>query len=256
MCLLAPIGTTSAGPRGPCVGGQGRQARQARSGDGDSLASGQPERGGGPRAWGSVGTGQAGEACAQARIARWQGRDTGTGGPGAQGPGDQINAWAVPATVPPSLGEQCGRCRGPETGRDKRAGGRPRVPDSRGPGPSHQSDQATEGGEETRAGREQWTGERGRTALAGGLGRSSHGGRGAEAWTSARRTRAERRRWRALSRYPIPGYPNHVTRYRGLHSATLQLYCNCTTPDIGVNVYDQTVAAVAGIPQGFTEVMM
>ncbi len=126
-----------------------------------------------PRAWGTVGTGQAGEAYAQARIAGWQGRDTGTGGPGAQGPGppgDQMNARAIPATVPPSLGELRGQCRGPETGRKKRAGGRPRLSGPGDQSPVRPGECATEGGEETRAGHGQWAGERGRTALAGGLG--------------------------------------------------------------------------------------
>jgi len=93
-CLLALIRTTSAGPRGPGVGGQGRhtarQARQARSGNGDSLASGQPERawgGGWPRAWGTVGTGQAGSPGRRARRHASQDGRVGKGHGWARGSG-------------------------------------------------------------------------------------------------------------------------------------------------------------------------
>ena len=104
----------SDGPAGVCRGRAGRRAGRGSYSDGDSLL-----------ASGTVGAGQAGEACAQAR---WQGRDTGTGGPGARaGPGKRDPANK--RSRRPGPGELCGRCWGPETGQEKLAA----APGARGP---------------------------------------------------------------------------------------------------------------------------
>jgi hypothetical protein len=101
-CLLAPIGTTSAGPRG-CRGAAAGPA--GPSGDGDSLASGQPERAGGGRAAGvghggdgPGGGGMRAGAIARSRHEHWWAR--GPGGPGDTGanfrPKKRAGGLAVP----------------------------------------------------------------------------------------------------------------------------------------------------------------
>ncbi len=209
-----------------------------------------------PRAWGTVGTGQAEEACPQARIAGWQGRDSGHGhgwarGPGSGSSGGPNKRAGNPGDRPAVPGRTARAVPGPRDRAEETRGRSAPTPGARGPVTSP-TRRVRDRGWRRNTGGPPAVGWRARADRA--RRRTRSGGAGLRPY--ARRTRAERRRGRARSRHPIPGYPNHVTRYRGLHSATLQLYCNCTSPAIGVNVYDQTVTAVAGIPQGFTKVMM